>query len=234
MRLYIIFFICCLNIFNTSYAKNLSHLSELAKRSSNAEIEKNCSFGADYMYMFAGSKGDWNTIFRKTHPAGNIYIAYNWDYIQLELGYNWTTRKSKEFALKANNTLFGLTNNQNTLLTGQIRFRSTHLDLNFFANIFGSLDLISAMGCSFTRPHIIIQRSVSSNVADKLLTTQTKTSFVPRFGLGLRYLINEIIGMRIMWNFDKNSRTKLRQSSGFGDKPFKDANTFSIGIFSKI
>ena len=90
-----------LNIINrTAHARNLSDLSELSRNSTNAEIERNFSFGAEYIHIFVNGKGDYGTTFRRNQPGGNLYIGYNWNSIMLEMGYSWTTRKSKEFFLR--------------------------------------------------------------------------------------------------------------------------------------
>ena len=228
-----------LNIINQyAHAKNLSHLSELAKRSANTEIEHRFSVGAEYIYMINGIKDDWSKMLKKTQSGGNLYVGYNWPYIMLEMGYSWTTRKSKEFALDNGGVLFGQTNNNGfTLIYGQVRYRSTHFDLNFFANMVGSLDVITAIGISFARPHVTANTSNITYTINgaPISDIVSKTTVVPRVGLGLRYLFTDTFGIRSMWYFDKNSRIKLRHVPALGtDKPFRDANTITVGLFGGI
>ncbi len=231
-----------LNIINQyAHAKDLSDLSELSRSSS--EVERNLSVGIEGLYMISHYKNDWNKVFRKNQGGVNIYAGYNWQYIMLEMGYSWTGRRAKEFFLDDLATLFGQTNNPinpgadaATVISGQVRFRSTHFDLNFFSNAFGNFDVVTSIGISFARPHITIYTSNSnSSIGFQLRDIVDKTTAVPRAGLGLRYLFTDTFGVRGMWHFDKNSKISLRSDPAvFGLKPFRDANTFSLGVFGRI
>lgn len=216
-------------------ARNLSDLSPLAKTSAGF-IEKNISIGAEYLYNFTDAKGDWHSIFKKSQPGADLYIGYNWPYIMLEVGYSWTTRKSKEFCLNSGDSLFGQTNDNSTVIAGQLRFRNTHFDLNLFASFTGDLDVITSIGFGLARPHITIHNSnPNSSIGDELTNESTKTSFIPRVGLGLRYLLSESCGLRAMWRFEKNSKIRLRTFPSFADdRPLRDGNTISFGFFTRI
>jgi|GEM_PF-1198990 hypothetical protein len=223
-----------LNIINQyAHAKDLSDLSELAKASINTEIEHKFSVGAEYMYIIDDVKDDWRKMLQKTQSGANLYVGYNWPYIMLEIGYIGTTRKSKEFLLNTGDVLFGQTyNGVSTVVAGQVRHRSTHFDLNFFANVIGDFDLVTSAGISFARPHVTVQFANNPNLEDIVVS---KTTAVPKVGLGFRYLFTNTFGVRCMWHFDQNSKIRIRYSNFPGTfKPFRDANTFSIGLFGGI
>ena len=225
-----------LNIINQyAHAKNLSDLSQLNKNSADAKIAKNLSFGAEGIYMFAGIRDDWQSILRKTHPGANLYVGYNWPYIMLEMGYSWTTRRAQDSFVNTGDQLFGISNDNPTTISGQVRFRSTHFDFNFFANVYEDFDIVTSIGASFARPHVTVHISNSSStLGTKLTEIVGKTTLVPRIGLGFRYLFSDTFGVRSMWHFDKNSRIKLRYVAVPSDQPFRDANTLSFGFFSRL
>lgn len=210
-----------------AHAKDLSDLSPLAKTSAGL-INKNIMVGADCLYNFTKPKGYWQYYLRDKQPGANIYMGYNWQYIMLEIGYNWTTRKSKEYVVDIGDPANDGTYN------GQIRFRSTHFDLNLFASFTGDLDIITSVGFAFARPHVTIHitnqdpRNLNGQHA-----IQAKTIFVPRVGLGLRYLLSESFGMRAMWHFEKTSKIALRYPR-VDNKPFRDGMTISFGLFTRI
>lgn len=226
-----------LNIINRcGYAKDLSALSELSKMNNSSSI-KNVTVGAEYIYLFSAIRDDWREMFRTSQPGAKIYAGYNWSYVMLELGHSFTTRRAKEFFLNTNGSLFGQNNNSPTFISGKVRYRNTYFDLNLFANLCGDLDLVTSLGLSFIRPHIIINSSnPGSTIGAKLTNVLTKTTFVPRFGVGLRYLVTDSVAIRTMWHFEKNSRIRLRYAPIEFDsnKPFRDANTFSFGVMSNI
>lgn len=209
-----------------AHAKDLSDLSPLGKTSAGL-INKNIMVGADYLYNFTKPRNGWQYYLRDKQPGANIYMGYNWEYIMLEIGYNWTTRKSKEFVINQGRITDGIYN-------GQIRFRSTHFDLNLFASFTGDLDIITSVGFAFARPHLTLHTTSQDPVTlAKINQIKSKTIFVPRVGLGLRYLLSESFGMRAMWHFEKTSKIRLRYSP-YSNKPFRDGMTISIGLFTRI
>lgn len=226
----------CLSIISKyAHAKDLSDLSPLGKTSAGL-INKNIVVGADYLYNFNKAKGDWQRLLRDKQPGANLYLGYNWQYIMLEIGYTWTTRKSKECILDRGKLLFNTNNDNATILNGQIRFRSTNFNLNLFASFTGDLDIITSIGFALARPHLTVHSSnANSNFGYQLTQIEAKTIFVPRVGLGLRYLLSESFGLRAMWRFEKNSKITFRQYPSYAsNKPFRDGMMVAFGFFTRI
>ena len=222
-------------VHQSAHAKDLLELSELSKPSSS-EVNR-CNFGMDGIFMSAGTRGDFSKIFRKSEPGSNFYVGYNWDTIMLEIGYLSTTRKSKASTLAAGSQFLGQQTMAGgpTIFTGQVRFRNTHFDLNFFTNFYDQVNIVTAIGVSFVRPNVSL---VATNLQGAYLGNQWgvtgKTNAVPRAGIGLSSSLSSNIFVRSMGYFDQYSKIRFRVPGEPNNKPFKDAYTVSIGLLFKI
>lgn len=219
-------------IYQSAHSKDLSDLSELSKRSA-AKVD-NYSFGIDGFYMAAKPKSDYTQIFRTTQPGLNFYIGYSWPSIMLEIGYLSTTRKSKNNTLATNTEFLSQTTNQPTIVNGQMRFRNTHLDLNFFTNFYEKINIVTSLGVGFIRPNIrFTAKDLSSNgISYQGIVGKTSAAF--RAGVGLSYSLNKNTVLRTMGYFDQYSRIRFREPGEPNNKPFQNAYTLLSGILFKL
>lgn len=219
-------------IYQSAHSKDLSDLSELSKVSS-AKANR-CSFGVDGLYMAAKPKSDYTQIFRTTQPGFNFYIGYSWESIMLEIGYLSTTRKSKNNTLGTNTEFLSQTTTQPTVVNGQIRFRNTHLDLNFFTNFYENINIVTSLGVGFIRPNIIFTTKDLGGSAIPYHGIVGKTSTAFRAGVGLSYSVNKNIAWRTMGYFDQYSRIRVREPGEPNNKPLQNAYTVLSGILFKV
>ncbi len=219
-------------IYQSTHAKDLFDLSELSKTS--VVETNNYIFGADGLYTHVTPKSDYGKIFRIIKPGTNFYIGYNWESIMLEIGYLSTTRKSKTTMLATGSEFISQTTTQPTLINGQVRFRNTHLDLNFFTNFYEKINIVTAVGIGFIRPKVTFRATdlISNKIPYQGITT--KTSAVFRVGVGLAYFLNNNASIRTMGYFDQYSRIRFREPKEPDNKAFKNAYTVLVGLFFKV
>ena len=221
-------------IYQSSHAKDLYYLSELSKNQNSST--KNYVIGIDGLYVSAKPKLDYSKIFRTYKPGTNFYLGCSWqDNIFLEIGYLSTTRKSKSTILQLNSRFLGQPITVPTKLNGQVRLRNTHFDLNFIANFYETINIATSLGIGFTRPHITLKAfNATSNAAIvNPVAIVPKTNAIFRAGAGIICNLNNKVNFRVMFYFDHYSLIKLREPIGM-HKPFKNAYTLSVGIYSKL
>jgi len=219
-------------VHQSAHAKDLFDLSELSK-SSASEVDK-YSFGMDGIYTFVGARSDYGKIFRSSKPGSNFYIGYNLESIMLEIGYLSTTRRSKESVLSTGDTFLGTTLDAPKKFNGQVRFRNTHFDLNFFTNFYDKLSIVSAIGISFVRPNVTFTATNREGNSVTFKQIVTKTNTIARAGVGIRYLLGSNSAIRAMGYFEQYSKIRFRDPGEPNNKPFKDAYTISVGILFRI
>jgi hypothetical protein len=192
--------------------------------------------GFDAQHIWVKGDSEWNNVFQSMHPGANIYLGVRLsNFIGLELGYSWTTRKTKNYGVAAGETAFGITNSAATTISTQVRLKNTHFDINAYFPMGKYMEVITSLGIGASRQGMIITSSTTSNLGNALVQVRGKTTPVGRLGLGLEGMVTDTTGIRAMWRYDTLSRVKVRSApTGVSDKVFKNSSTILLGLIWKL
>ena len=78
----------------------------------SSDINYQTYMGVNYKYNWIRPKGDWASLFVKTHPGFNIYFGWRFHpNFSAELGYEWTDHKPLTAYVPVGGTLLNVQNN---------------------------------------------------------------------------------------------------------------------------
>lgn len=223
---YIIKILTCLTVTMASFVVNAG--------SYMGSGEGEYFFGANLQYLFLKPRVEYQDFFKKQHPGADLYVGYRMNkLIGFELGYGWTTRVSKETSLTAGQaTLGSLTLDQNTDIKGQLRYRSTHFDMNGYYPLGNHIDGILSLGVGFLRPHPTITVSnPNCNFNNEVINMVGKTTAIMRVGLGFEGLLGDYWGLRSMVRYESTGRASVRNAGVGGSKILKDGVSVGLGFY---
>jgi opacity protein-like surface antigen len=188
--------------------------------------------GANFQYLFLKPRLEYQDFFRKNQPGVDLYVGYRMNnMLGFEFGYGWSTRVSKEVSYTAGQQVLNnnLTLDNLTDVTGKLRYRNTHLDVNGYYPLGSRIDGILSLGVGFLRPHPSITLSnPAANLNNEVANIATKTTATMRVGVGLEGLLNDYWGLRSMIRYENTSRMSVRNAGVGGNKILKDG--FSVGL----
>lgn len=198
--------------------------------------------GADYYQVWMKAKNDWASVFPKSYPGGTVYVGTKFhDCFGVELGYDWSSQKTKGFALGS--TFLG-TAVPTGGLTGQVKVRRTggHLDLVGYLPVCECLDLTGSIGFGWVQPKISItlnQNAGNSTMGSALVSVSGKSRGVFRVGVGVNYMVTDMVGLRAKLGWESTSGLRINGNQafsnfGFTQKAFKGSATLSLGGFVKF
>lgn len=209
-------------------SKDLSYLSVLHNNGKKQKL----SIGMDGIYIFTNNKRQYEDIFRKTRPGANVYLGFHIEDVMLEIGYLFTSRRSKQIEVLAPRTFLGVPTLVNTRFKGKLRFKYTHIDLNFFSKLTNDFRFITGIGVGFLRTSIKLNTTdFNDNHVNYNGNIIGKTSFVPRIGIGIAINIADNILFRSMFHVEQHSRVRLKLAPNPNEyKPFNNAYTALAGF----
>lgn len=242
----LIFSVVSLNI----YAADDDDYHEGASR----PIDYDTYGGFNYKQNWIKPKGDWKQLFVGAPPGFDVYLGWRFvPYFGVELGYEWTTNKPKTIIIPNNGSFFGVVNNtgQDLSLTGRLRFKTGHVDLNAFIPFrFDEItpEGIVSLGVAGMKSGI---RITTANGTDNSVVGTATDTFTPSFttiegrshavfrvGLGLQTLVFEKVGVRILWRFENTSVLRARNStitySPATRDMFHNSQSLALGLFLKF
>jgi len=228
-------------------AKSLAVLLSMMSFSSVSAFENDMNpfIGIDYYTALMKGRDDYLSIFPKSYPGVTIYIGTKFhEYFGVELGFDTSGYRKKEWVIPANSSFFNLTNGP-TDIVGQtsIRRAGGHFDLFATFPIVDCFDLTGAVGFGWIKPtinmNIISGPPGGSPLEAALNSIQGKGKGFFRLGIGGSYMFTNIIGARgkVGWEGTSQLRVSGDQNfvnAGFREKAFKGSTAFSLGIFSKF
>ena len=210
-------------------------------------IDYDTYIGGSYKQNWVKPKGEWKQIFPSEQTAFDVYFGWRFvPYFGAELGYEWTARKPKSIAVPMNGTFMGITNNtrSNVLMTGRLRFKTGHADLNAFIPFrFDEItpEGIVSVGVASMKPCAKIianSNAASDEFSPQFTAIEGRSKAVLRVGLGLQTLVLEKVGIRALWRFENTSVLRFRNgvlvnSPGTRDI-FHNSQSLSLGLFIKF
>ena len=201
--------------------------------------------GIDYYHALMKGRDDYVQIFPKSHPGVTIYVGTKFhEFFGVELGFDTSIAKKKDWVIPANGRFFNITNGATTIF-GQTKFLRTggHFDVFGSFPLADCFDITGALGFGWIKPSItvdIISGPAGGNTLTSALNSiKGKGKGFFRVGVGLSYMFTNIIGFRAKVGWEGTSALRVTgdqnfTAAGFSEKAFKGSTTLSVGVFSKF
>lgn len=201
--------------------------------------------GVDYTQTYMRARNAWNLVFPKDYPGASVYVGTrfheNWG---LELGYDWSTRKTKNFNLPAGTPFFGGAISA-AGLRGNTKIRRTggYLDMLGTLPVAECVELLGSLGVGWVQAKIVTSFSsepVGATPASSAIgTVSGKGRCVARLGFGAAFMVTELVGVRAKINWASTSTLRLKGNTaftnlGYDTKGFKGSTTLLAGIFVRF
>lgn len=198
--------------------------------------------GAEYYYALMKPKANWDQIFPKSYPSASFYLGTKFhEFFGIELGYDWSIRQKKDWTLVAGQQFFGSTVNATFSGTTHITRTGGHVDIVGFLPIADCTDLLGFAGVGWVQPKIeIVNMTVAPTAripnSSAIASLSGKGRGTFRLGVGARYMISEIVGIRAKIGWESTSTLAVEGNAyfpqlGYSQKGFKGTTAFSIGAF---
>jgi opacity protein-like surface antigen len=180
----------------------------------------------------------------KSYNGGNIFLGGRWCDFGLELGYDFTGRKSRTFRGAPGARLVpGTTATFGTdFAKVKNRFDGWHVDLNGYMPVCDCLELIGSLGYGWVRPRFSVDYAIVDTAGTRLFTADDISNHnryrgVFRLGAGAQYMVTECVGIRgmVRWkNINHRNRANSTSLAFVGSTRAKDAVSLSAGAFMKF
>jgi len=203
--------------------------------------------GVDYYHAWTKGKNDYSQVFPKSYPGFTVYLGAKFcEYWGLELGFDSSGRKKKDFTLASGTSFFnGTTGTAPIVGQTKIRRQGGHLDVIGYLPLVDCLELTGSLGYGWVKPQITTAVSsqagdgTGSALATALNSLRGKGKSVFRIGVGLSYMVTDMVGLRakVGWETTSSLRVEGNQSFsnlGFSNKGFKSSTTLNVGAFVKF
>ncbi len=198
--------------------------------------------GADYYQAWMKPKGDYNQVLPKDFPGATLYVGTKFhENFGVELGYDWSAQKKKDFNLPANANFFGTVQNAFSG-TAKVRRTGGHLDLVGFLPVAECFDLIGSVGFGWVQTKIDTGTVTNANVSRRgsaVNSLSGKGRGVFRIGVGGSYMVTEMIGLRAKLGWESTSSLRVNGNQNFTtlgmpNNPYKGTTSLTLGAFVKF
>jgi len=204
------------------------------------------SFGVNYHQNWIAPKPGWDQLLVKTQPGFNFYFGWRFHHnFSADLGYEWSANKTLTTVINSNATFLGVQNTGGAVaLTGKVRFKTGHLDINYFYPVlvgkfsgFAPEGILS-VGLGTTKAHVRIIADPDGGFASNFTSLQGRDKILYRLGVGIQTLLVDDIGARMIARVENTSMLRARGSvvaENDGTKRlFKDGFSLAVGLFVKF
>ena len=217
----------------------------LAFSSANAE-EMFPYLGVDVSQTYMRARDAWNLVFPKTYPGASLYVGTRFhENFGLELGYDWSARRTKNFALANGSPFFGGTVTSPNGLSGSTKIRRTggYLDLLGTLPVADCVELLGTLGFGWVQAKIVTSFSTETAGATPTSSAISSVSGKGRGGLRLGFgaicMLTESVGVRAKINWSSTSTLRLKgnpafNSLGYDAKGFKGSTALLAGVFVRF
>ncbi len=208
--------------------------------------------GVSYKQNWIPAKPQWDQLLVNTQPGFDVYFGWRFhSHFAGEFGYEWTANKPLSTVVNPNGSLLGATNNSNSAvtLTGKVRFKTGHADLNAFVPFsVASLgweiapEWILSVGIGGTKPSIKINGGPLNDTTEPYISQfssiQGRSKAMLRAGLGVQSIIIEDVGLRAIWRYENASVLRARgtefSQNTATEQMFRNGQSITIGLFVKF
>lgn len=207
------------------------------------------TFGVNYHQNWISARPGWGQLFVRTQPGFNFYFGWRFHpNLAGELGYEWSANKPLATTIGGPNQSFlGVTNTGVPVsLTGKVRFKTGHADLNLFFPLLileNALDNLApegifSVGVGSMKPHIKIKSSPETAFSNNFTAIDGRSKAVFRVGFGIQTLLVEDVGARIIGRYENTSILRATGSVATQDPStrviFRNGVSLAVGLFVKF
>lgn len=197
--------------------------------------------GVQYQYSNYSSNSAWgNFLPKKYNHMGVFFGAKVHHLLGFDLSYMFSAERKNKTSLAANSTFLGAAVGGAAVnYTNKVKMNYVGLDINGYIPFNDNLSLVIAPGFSIGTPKYTIAADAASNLATALSQLEGKMKMVPRVGVGVEY-IEEDVGVKAMFRWINSSKIKLGQvntnvlTADAASKPFKDSMSLGISVFVRV
>lgn len=202
--------------------------------------------GADFSQTYMRARSQWNLIFPKSYPGASLYVGTRFHQnFGLELGYDWSGRRTKDYVLPNGTPFFGNTITSPNGLRGSTKIRRTggYLDLLGSVPVAECVELFGSLGFGWVQTKIVTSFSSeavgASPTSSAIASTSGKGRGALRLGIGGIFMVTETVGVRAKINWSGTSSLQLKgnatfDSLGYEKKGFKGSTSLLAGLFVRF
>ena len=154
----------------------------------------------------------------KSLPGLNAYVgAKLHDNFGAELGWTYSSheKKKKDAGVEYKN---------------KVTLNGGYVDALGYMPVADGVELIASVGAGVSKAKWVDRATGASDITNK-----GKWSFVPRVGAGVKYDINDSVGVRAIARFEANSLLRLKDDATKKSyKPFKSGVSLNVGVYAKF
>ncbi|HXH54600.1 MAG TPA: outer membrane beta-barrel protein [Gammaproteobacteria bacterium] len=227
-------------------AKSLVMVGALLAANSATAEEMFPYLGVDYTQTFMRARSDWNLIFPKSYPGASAYVGTRFhENFGVELGYDWSTRRTKDYLLPAGSSFFDGRVTSPNGLRGSTKIRRTggYLDLLGTLPVAECVELLGSLGFGWVQSKIVTsfnaETAGATSTRSAISSVSGKGRGVFRLGFGGIFMVTESVGVRAKINWASTSTLRLKGNDAFNNlgydaKGFKGSTALLAGIFVRF
>jgi hypothetical protein len=187
--------------------------SATAKDYKTMQGKYNWCLGLGTFAMYAEPYGDFANILNRTRLGTSIYVATRFNNpFGIELGYNWTERKSRPYYAATGTQAFGTTASASATHYAKIRLKDTYIDAHGHLRLMKNVEAKLALGIGFVRQGIAFWNEPTNNdsMSQTLMGLAGRTAITARAGIGAQAMVLPRVGVRFMVMYETMSHIKVQ------------------------
>jgi hypothetical protein len=202
--------------------------------------------GIDYTQTYMRAKNSWNLILPKDYPGASFYVGTRFhENFGLELGYDWSARKTKNFTLPNGSAFFGGRITSPGALSGNTKIRRTggYVDVLGAFPVAECVELLGSVGFGWVQPKIVTsfttEAAGATPASSAISSVSGKGRGVFRLGIGGIFMVTEMVGVRAKINWASTSTIRVKgnavfNSLGYDSRAFKGSTALAVGAFVRF
>lgn len=201
--------------------------------------------GVDYYQAWMKARNSYTQIFpRNSYPGASVYVGTRFqDCFGIEIGFDWSGTKKRDWSLSNGATIFGGTVAGTMTGSSKVKRSGGHLDVIGYLPVCNCFELFGSLGYGWVQSKIHITNIAVNGVlgtptlqSEALASLSGKGRSVFRLGFGASYLITPCVGIRAKFGWETTSTQRFNgnaaaRSLGYGSKGFRDSTTLAVGAF---
>lgn len=200
--------------------------------------------GIDFTRSHMKSRASYGGLLPSSFFGGSLYAGVKFHpNLGFELGYDWSMKRSSNWTLGQTQVMFGSV--VRTTFSGQTKVRRSgaHLDVVGFLPVWECLESMVFLGVGWIQPKVESIMSITPGAAEPnssaIASITGDSRGVLRLGVGLRYMLTDLFGIRGKLGYETSSRLRVSGNSyfqrlGYSTRPFSNSLSLSIGAFYKF
>lgn len=218
--------------------------------------------GVDYKWTNIKGSGGYASVFPKSSSGASIYYGNRFsENFGVELGYDWSGKKSRSFTTTTpfttlitdifDDEIASIPETLTTTINTNLRLSQLRLDFNGYMPVgCEGLELLGSVGIGFVSSRInqtILETESGGSVIDGGITftspalsttrnlSSSTTKTIWRLGVGAQYMMTCNVGIRGMYRYEGLSGLKVKNIDTLRTTSgFKNSSAFTLGLFYKF